>query len=123
VIPNEANFTKTSSLVLLIVAIFEQLLSAFFVDKSYFYFNWRERSRDPNSGVASPKLLGGKYFALDEQQYFVWDTVSPSKKWLDMVKIIGGEWPHGLPWLRLLDPKFWLVLLLSSAGMNRLHVR
>ena len=45
-------------------------------------------------------FLGPKFLIFCEQQHFVWDTAaSPSKKWLDMLKILEG--PTGPPWLRL----------------------
>ena len=42
-----------------------------------------------NSGVACPKYWVGRMFHLGEQQHFVWDAASQSRKWLDMLKIWG----------------------------------
>ena len=40
----------------------------------------------PASGVANPKLRGGKRLTSGKQQHFFWDAASQSTKWLDMLK-------------------------------------
>ena len=51
-----------------------------------------------HSDVASPKFFWGEEcLTLGEHLYFLWDTASQSKKWLDMLKNWGGK----APWLRL----------------------
>ena len=53
------------------------------------------------SGSGQTQTFGGpKCLVLGEQQYFVWDVASQSRKWIDMPKIWKGHGPCP-PWLRL----------------------
>jgi len=48
-----------------------------------------------NSGVASPKFLGGPKWLQPSNSIFVWHAASQSTKWLDMLNIWGGPGPPG----------------------------
>ena len=54
------------------------------------------------SGVACQNLGGGECLISGEQQYFVWDAVPQSKKWLHILKIWGdGSLTTPMHWTRI----------------------